>query len=82
MGPVTLEKILGETNALSAEDKTRLADQLYSQVGISRENEDEWRIELDRRRALSASGKMDSITLADFGVKYRERVDRHSERSV
>ena len=81
MGPVTLEKILHETQALSAEDKTRLADQLYSQIGISSEIENEWRIELDRRKALSASGKMDSITLAEFRAKYGERVNRHTERS-
>lgn len=82
MVPGTLEKILHETESLSAEDKTRLADQLYSQVGISREIENEWRFELDRRSALSTSGKMGSITLAEFTAKYGERINRHSERPI
>ncbi|AFM11109.1 addiction module protein [Turneriella parva] len=82
MVPGTLEKILHETESLSAEDKTRLADQLYSQVGISREIENEWRFELDRRSALSTSGKMGSITLAEFRAKYGERINRHSERPI
>lgn len=81
MSVAMLEKILHEIETLSAEEKTRLADRLYAQVGMSSEIEAAWRIELDRRATLSAAGKMSAITLAEFRKKYSERINRHRERA-
>lgn len=77
-----MESILEQATALSAEEKTRLADRLYEQVAISSEIEADWRIELDRRAALAASGKMSSITMAEFRDKHRERIERHRQRTA
>ena len=82
MRATTLEKILRETETLSTAEKTILADQLYSKIGMSKELEAEWRVELDRRAALSAAGKMSSITLAQFREKYNERINRHRQRTT
>lgn len=80
MSAATLEKILHEAESLSLAEKTILADQLYSKIGMSKELEVEWRIELDRRANLSATGKMSSITLSQFREKYGERINRHRKR--
>lgn len=77
-----MESILKQTTELSAEEKIRLADRLYEQVANSSEIEASWRIELDRRAALSASGRMNSITIAEFRDKHRERIERHRQRTA
>lgn len=82
MSAATLERIRKEAEGLTPEEKVLLADQLYNQIAISQETEAAWRIELDRRAELSASGAMGSISLAEFREKYAERINRHRERTV
>jgi len=82
MSAATLEKIRSEADTLTTEEKRILADQLYSEIGMSKAIEVEWRVELDRRAALSATGKMSSITIAEFREKYSERISRHRQRTA
>lgn len=82
MSAASLEKILQEAETLSLAEKTQLADSLYSEVGMSKDLEGEWRVELNRRAELSAAGKMSSITIAQFREKHRERIDRHRSRTA